>query len=124
MSSSEALRATIAFVIATASIALLTLIVATIAQKLGQPGFSLLAVPFLTLAKIAPAFVVGGRLQPRHPLVVGFLAGLTAIVLINGRVNQPNFEVYSMFGEAFAAALVGGVSMFAGRKFSRIRRPT
>ena len=124
MSRNEAIRACVAFAAAALGIGLLILLFGTIAQVLSPPAVSLIAIPALTFAKVAPAFTIGGILQPRHPLVVGFVSGFVAIALINGKLNQPHFEIYSMLGEALSGALISGVSMFAGRQFARLRRAT
>ena len=123
MTHSEVRKALFATILLTLSVALAIPSALEVARVMGQPFHAAMAKPLLTLAAMAPAFLIGGWLQPRHPLVVGFIAGATAILLVNGRFNPPSLEPFPLVGEALSAGLVCSIATFAGRQFKRLRTP-
>jgi hypothetical protein len=123
MTSSEVRRALFATILLILAVALSIPSALEAVRGMGQPLFAAIAKPALTLAVVAPAFLIGGWLQPRHPLVVGFFAGASVILLIDGRLNQPSLEPFSLLGEALSTGLMCSIAVFAGRQFKRLRTP-
>lgn len=90
-------------------------------RAVGQPLDCAIAKPLLILAAIVPAFLIGGWWQPRHPLVFGFIAGTSAMLLIDGHLHQPPLAPLPLLGETLSAGLTCSIAAFAGRQFKRLR---
>jgi hypothetical protein len=124
MTSTEIRQALLATILSIIGIIILLFFATITLRNISQPLVAILAVPFLILAKSLPSFIAGWRLQPRHPLIFGFISASIAMLVINGELSLPSFEPYSLAGEALGAGIVSSLAMFSGRQLKRMRRST
>ena len=124
MTNTEIRQALLATTLSIIGIIILLFFATITLRNISQPLVAILAVPFLIFAKSLPSFIAGWRLQPRHPLIFGFISASIAMLVINGELSLPSFEPYSLAGEALGAGIVSSLAMFSGRQLKRMRRST
>ena len=124
MTNTEIRQALLATILSIIGIIILLLVATITLRNISQPLVAILAVPSLTLAKSLPSFIAGWRLQPRHPLIFGFISASIALLIINGELSLASYEPNSLTGEALGAGIVSSLAMFSGRQLKRMKSAT
>lgn len=121
MTNNEIRQALLATTLSIIGIVILLFFATITLRNISQPLAEIFAVPSLILAKSLPSFIAGWRIQPRHPLIFGFVSASITMLVINGELSLPSFEPYSLTGEALGAGIVSSLAMFSGRQLKRMQ---